>query len=85
MASSFDMEYSDDGPIPKIHKNYPEPDMNPFTAHAPDDDAASVASSVEEDHVLPIADLEGNPVHYPGEEKDVHHHKVRRNSWHLLQ
>jgi hypothetical protein len=73
----MEQEYSDDGPIPTVHKNYPEPDMNPFKAHAADDDEASIASSVEEDHILPIGDMEGNPVHYPGEEKDEHHHKVR--------
>lgn len=54
-----------------------EADMNPFKAHnADDDEAASVASSTEEDHPLPIADEHGNLVHYPGEDKDIHHHKV---------
>jgi len=66
---------------PLVHTGSIEADYNPFKAHTEvDDDAASVASSDEVDHVLPIADMEGNPVHFPGEENDEHHHKVRRDT-----
>ena len=45
--------------------------MNPYTVHAEaDDDAASVSSRDDDYCILPIADMEGNPVHYPGEEKE---------------
>ena len=65
---------------PVIHENSFEPDMNPYKVHGTFDDDASIPTSNEDDHVLPIGDLEGNPVHYPGEDKDEHHHKVRQST-----
>jgi hypothetical protein len=55
-----------------------EADVNPYAAHAPeDDDDASVGEdSLEELHekqTLPIGDIHGNPAHYPGEEDQVIH------------
>lgn len=64
--------------IPVIHEMHVEADMNPFKAHEAQDDEASVASSVEDDHPFPVADARGHLAHYPREEEQQkHHHKVR--------
>jgi hypothetical protein len=57
--------------IPVVHEGSIEPDMNPYMAHGTDDDEeASVGGKSMDDFILPIADMEGNPVHYPGEEDE---------------
>ena len=81
MATTTEKKYVTESPVTIVHKNYPESDMNPFMAHsAADDDAASADSCIQEDLVLPIGDMEGYPVHYPEEGKNVHDRKVRQYS-----
>lgn len=64
---------------PTIHKDTFEPDMNPYKAHGADDDAkASMSDSSMDDHVLPIADIEGNAVHYPEDDVDEEY-RVRQS------
>jgi len=63
------------GAVP--HGGAYEADVNPYSVHqADDDDAASVGDdSLEELHekqMLPVADVQGNPVHYPGDEDKKH-------------
>ena len=60
-----------------VHTESFKGDMNPYMAHTFEDDAASVASSDEEDFPVHVDDGHGKPVHYPGEDEKHAHHKVK--------
>jgi len=52
-----------------IHVNHIDGNVNPFTAHVPDDDEEASVGDDDMDNTLPIADEHGNPMHYPDEGK----------------